>query len=122
MNTRKTPRFLWLWSFEWKGRGLAAAAGTLARFEYLLAAHPQKGDVMATCETCGNNYDKAFQVTMNGEAHTFDSFECAIHALAPACDHCGTRILGHGLEKAGNFFCCNHCAEGEGVKGLRDRM
>ena len=54
---------------------------------------------MATCETCGNDYDKSFQVTMNGKAHTFDSFECAIHALAPTCDHCGIRIVGHGLEK-----------------------
>ena len=33
---------------------------------------------MARCETCGNDYDKAFQVTMNGSSHTFDSFECAI--------------------------------------------
>jgi len=39
---------------------------------------------MARCETCGNEYDKAFQVTMKGSAHTFDSFECAIHAL-PRC-------------------------------------
>jgi hypothetical protein len=45
---------------------------------------------MATCETCGNDYDKAFQVKMNGSTHTFDSFECAIHALAPTCAHCGT--------------------------------
>src|SRR5215203_2445574 len=36
---------------------------------------------MAKCETCGNDYDKAFQVTMHGTVHTFDSFECAIHAL-----------------------------------------
>ena len=28
---------------------------------------------MAKCETCGNDYDKAFQVTMNGKSHTFDS-------------------------------------------------
>ena len=49
---------------------------------------------MPTCETCGNNYDKAFQVTMGGKSHTFDSFECAIHALAPACKHCGCRIVG----------------------------
>jgi hypothetical protein len=32
---------------------------------------------MARCETCGNDYDKAFQVSMNGTTHTFDSFECA---------------------------------------------
>jgi hypothetical protein len=80
-----------------------------------------EGVVMATCETCGNDYDKAFQVTMGGKSHTFDSFECAIQALAPTCAHCGTRILGHGLEKSGTFFCCDHCAEMKGVKGLRDR-
>ena len=34
---------------------------------------------MGRCETCGNEYDKAFQVTVSGRAHTFDSFECAIH-------------------------------------------
>jgi hypothetical protein len=38
--------------------------------------------VMARCETCGNDYDKAFQVTKDGTTHTFDSFECAIQALA----------------------------------------
>jgi hypothetical protein len=77
---------------------------------------------MARCETCGNDYDKAFQVTMNGTAHTFDSFECAIHALAPTCENCGIRIVGHGLEKDGTFFCCEHCAEVVGVTGWRDRI
>src|SRR6516225_10890744 len=66
---------------------------------------------MAKCETCGNDYDKAFQVHMNGAIHTFDSFECAIHALAPTCANCGIHIVGHGLEKEGTFFCCKHCAE-----------
>jgi hypothetical protein len=84
--------------------------------------HIGGGGDMATCETCGNEYDKTFQVTMSGKAHTFDSFECAIHALAPTCDHCGIRIVGHGLEKGGTFYCCDHCAQGEGVKGLRDRI
>jgi hypothetical protein len=32
---------------------------------------------MPICETCGNDYDKAFQVRLNGEDHIFDSFECA---------------------------------------------
>ena len=40
---------------------------------------------MAVCQVCGNDYDKAFEVRLGGKAHTFDSFECAIHALAPAC-------------------------------------
>lgn len=38
---------------------------------------------MAQCETCGNDYDEVFQVIMGGETHVFDSFECAIQALAP---------------------------------------
>ena len=77
---------------------------------------------MARCETCGNDYDKTFEVTWRGDKHTFDSFECAIHALAPTCAHCGIRIVGHGLESDGTFYCCDHCAEAEGVTGLRDRV
>ena len=85
---------------------------------------------MPTCETCGNDYDKSFQVTMNerripstvSNAPFTRWFECAIHALAPTCAHCGIRIVGHGLEQGGTFFCCDHCAEKEGVHGLRDRM
>lgn len=38
---------------------------------------------MAWCEMCGNDYDRAFEAVMAGERHTSDSFECAIHALAP---------------------------------------
>jgi hypothetical protein len=60
--------------------------------------------VTARCETCGNDYDKAFQVSMGGTIHTFDSFECAIHELAPTCENCGIRIVGHGLEKDGHFL------------------
>jgi hypothetical protein len=76
---------------------------------------------MATCEVCGNDYDKSFEVTRAGESHTFDSFECAISAMAPTCDHCGTRIIGHGLESNGSIFCCANCAELEGVSALVDR-
>lgn len=77
---------------------------------------------MAVCETCGNDYDKSFDVVMHGKTHTFDSFECAVHALAPRCSHCDCRILGHGLEADGRYFCCDHCAEKSGVRGLRDRV
>lgn len=69
----------------------------------------------AQCEVCGNMYDKAFEVKMNGESHIFDSFECAIHALAPTCDNCGVRIVGHGIERDTTYFCCAHCAEKQGV-------
>ena len=76
---------------------------------------------MARCELCGNEYDKAFDVTIEGSTHTFDSFECAIHALAPTCEHCGCRIIGHGVEVDGRIFCCAHCAGEEGVGEFRDR-
>jgi hypothetical protein len=59
---------------------------------------------------------------MAGKTHTFDSFECAIQKLAPTCAHCGCRIIGHGLEDDGTYFCCDHCAEKAGVVGLRDRL
>lgn len=77
---------------------------------------------MGTCATCGNDYDKSFDVIKDGETHTFDSLECAIHKLAPRCSQCGCTIIGHGLEADGTFFCCDHCAEMTGVKGLRDRI
>ena len=77
---------------------------------------------MAQCEVCGNNYDKAFTISMAGKIHTFDSFECAIHALAPRCHHCGCRIIGHGIEAKGSFYCCAHCANKEGVSAVQDRV
>jgi hypothetical protein len=77
---------------------------------------------MAVCEVCGNDYDKAFELKVGGESHTFDSFECAIHAVAPRCDHCGCAIIGHGLEAAGSMFCCAHCASEEGVEAFTDRV
>lgn len=76
---------------------------------------------MATCERCGNEYDKSFDVVMGGLTHTFDSFECAIHTLAPKCTHCGVPIIGHGSEHQGAFYCCAHCAARAGVKEIRDR-
>jgi hypothetical protein len=77
---------------------------------------------MTICATCGNDYDKAFQVTMpGGQTHSFDSFECAAQALAPRCAKCGVRILGHGLESDGTMYCCDHCAKQSGVAGLADR-
>ena len=77
---------------------------------------------MARCDVCGNDYDKAFTVTQGGASGTFDSFECAIHAMAPTCAHCGCRIIGHGVEDDGTMFCCASCAKHAGVKGLKDRV
>jgi phage terminase large subunit GpA-like protein len=73
------------------------------------------------CEVCGNEYDKAFIVEMGGQRHTFDSFECAIHAVAPTCAHCDCHIVGHGVEQDGAIYCCAHCAHEAGATELKDR-
>lgn len=81
---------------------------------------------MAQCEVCGNDYWMTFEVhTVGGAVHVFDSFECAAHRLAPRCEHCGCRILGHGVEASGQFFCCAHCARESGLamgNDLRDAV
>ena len=66
---------------------------------------------MAMCEVCGNNYDKAFTVTMAGSKHTFDSFECAIHALAPECAAC------HRNDKGANMSACHGIPPGMSTRG-----
>lgn len=76
---------------------------------------------MNICEVCENQYHKAFQIIMGGRTHTFDSFECAIHALAPRCHHCGCRIIGHGVEDKNVIYCGAHCARQEGHINLRDQ-
>ncbi len=78
---------------------------------------------MARCATCGNEYDKTFQVTTHrGETYDFDSFECAIQTVAPTCEHCGIRVIGHGVEVNGSIYCCSHCANRAGDEGTRDRI
>jgi len=77
---------------------------------------------MGRCLTCHNDYDKSFDVVMAGRSYTFDSFECAIQKLAPVCTHCGCRIIGHGVESNGRYYCCAHCAHDEGVIDARDRV
>jgi len=76
---------------------------------------------MGKCDVCGNDYDKSFEVRAEGRSHTFDSFECAIHKLAPRCAHCGCRIVGHGMEADGQMYCCANCARESGVTSVVDR-
>lgn len=77
---------------------------------------------MARCEVCGNDYANAFSVTQAGSTHIFDSFECAIHRLAPICAHCGCRIVGHGIQAEARFFCCAHCARESGIEEAVDHV
>jgi hypothetical protein len=76
---------------------------------------------MARCEVCGNDYDKTFELVAAGAHHTFDSFECAIHAIAPICEHCNCKVIGHGVEVAGKFFCCASCARLATGAEVKDR-
>jgi hypothetical protein len=57
-------------------------------------------------------------IRLNGVTSTYDCFECAIHALALTCERCGCRVIGHGVERDGKVFCCDHCAKQTGVHVL----
>jgi len=70
--------------------------------------------IMAQCEVCGNEYYLSFEVVTAGQRHVFDSFECAIHKLAPVCSECGCKVIGHGVEANGTFYCCANCARKAG--------
>lgn len=76
---------------------------------------------MAKCEVCGNDYDKSFEIRIGHRTHTFDCFECAIHALAPVCASCGCRIIGHGTEADDRIYCGASCAARAGVEEVADR-
>lgn len=73
------------------------------------------------CQVCGNDYDKPLVIEYEGDEYVFDCFECAIDELAPDCDNCGVRIIGHGNEVDGQMYCCANCAEAAGYTEIRDR-
>jgi hypothetical protein len=100
---------------QWSQRVRRAAPGAAAD------AAP-RGGIMAVCEVCGNDYYLSFEVFAAGNRHVFDSFECAIQKLAPICAHCGCRVIGHGIEANGTFYCCAHCARHEGANGVADHV
>ena len=77
---------------------------------------------MARCEVCGNDYEMSFEVHSQGAVHVFDSFACAIHRMAPICEHCETQIISPGMQADGQFFCSAHCARAEGKAGLVDHV
>jgi len=76
----------------------------------------------STCEVCGNACEHCFEIRMNGESHTFDCFECAIHVLAPRCTNCGCQIIGHAREADETFYCSDHCARQYGVHNFENDL
>lgn len=101
--------------------GDSGPQGTVFGVAALCCPDPRRGE-MARCEVCGNDYYLSFEVVAAGHTHTFDSFECAIHRLAPICEHCGCKIIGHGIEAEGTFYCCAHCARESGVMAAVDHV
>ena len=95
--------------------------GSSRRFARLLDPYPEE-ETVPTCEVCGNDYDKTMEITLGGKSHIFDSFECAIHELAPRCPHCDCTVIGHGVEADGSIYCCAFCARESGATELRDRV
>jgi hypothetical protein len=76
---------------------------------------------MPICDVCGNDYNNAIVVTQGQRSMTFDSFECAIEAMAPRCAHCGSRIIGHGVKQGDQTFCGADCAGQSRVPGTKDQ-
>ena len=63
------------------------------------------------CEVCGQQSEDGFEVVRHVGKHTFDTFECAIYAMAPVCAHCSVRVIGHPVKEDDHTFCCAHCAD-----------
>ena len=82
----------------------------------------ERNGKIAQCEACGNEYENVMQIRVGDREGVYDSFECAIHALAPTCEHCGVRIIGHGVEANGSIYCCAHCASMAGATQVQDRV
>ena len=103
----------------------------VARFARAASTRPARGRArgtgmgeaeMAKCEVCGNDYHLSFEVITAGQRHVFDSFECAIHKLAPVCAHCGCSVIGHGVEGKNEIYCCANCARQAGLTGVADHV
>ena len=70
---------------------------------------------MGRCDVCGNDYPRMLEIRQGDRLGRFDSFECAIHGMAPTCEHCGCRVIGHGVEQGARIFCCANCAQMAGI-------
>ena len=77
---------------------------------------------MASCEVCGNEYDRTMEIIVGGERHVFDSFECAIHAIAPRWSTVSAASSATASSPAMPLYCGAHCAHESGVAAARHRV
>ena len=69
---------------------------------------------MASCEVCGNDYRLSFEVHAAGSGARVRQLRVRHPCAAPVCEHCGVKVIGHGVEADGTFFCCASCARMHG--------
>jgi hypothetical protein len=75
-----------------------------------LAAKVKK-DPIPRCEVCGMDCEAPLELGFRGRVGIFDSFQCAIFAMALCCERCRCPIIGHLIELEGKTYCCPHCAQ-----------
>ncbi|MDH6625312.1 hypothetical protein M2271_003123 [Streptomyces sp. LBL] len=65
-----------------------------------------------------------FEISVSSKrrVHVFDCFSCAIHRMAPICEHCRVQIIGQGVEVEGHWYCGAHDARAEGRAGIVDKV
>ena len=75
-----------------------------------------------SCEVCGNDQGKCFEVRLGGDRHVFDSFECEMCALTPRCGHCGCELVGHGIVLENTIYCSYQCANDDSTPEYEQRV
>lgn len=66
---------------------------------------------MGVCDECGNEYDEAFEVRLQGQPESFDSLACALEAMTPRCAHCDARVEEPAASWGDRVYCSPNCAE-----------
>ena len=71
---------------------------------------------MAQCETCGNDYDKAFQVIKDGLTHTFDSSSVRSMRWLHNAPCVGYALWGMALKRAAGSTAATTAPRGWGLR------
>ena len=75
-----------------------------------------------SCEVCGNDMAKCFEIRLGGNTHVFDSFECAMRALTPRCGYCGCHLVGDAIVLGNTVYCSYECANEDSAREYEARV
>lgn len=68
--------------------------------------------IMPACATCGFDTNEPLSIRYHAISAEYCCFECAITPLAPICQHCRCKVIGHGAYgPKGEIFCCHYCRD-----------